>query len=340
MKKLKIFTIIDSDFKKHNKSSGFEIMFESALNKKLPLHIIVNNKTYDNLYNCKTLPMIEFLKSCHDDELILYVDAFDVIFLDTEEEIIRKFELTNAKFLVSGEIFCYPFDTLQDKILEKTKRYIECGIYKIEPENDFYFKNPCAGLIMGYKNYFLNKILQWKEIMENDIFPVSNLVESDVYKKCDQGACTINYVNTEDFMRVDVYPRVFFNHFYVRKESLLINNGKVSYKKILNSNQEFPSIIHFNGIWYEFMYDFNIAMYLSKNINVSLENDVLKLYIGKKLKMPVTLTIVDNINIIEENLTFDEENKTINKFITNSDNVRIELSYNGYKFYNKCLTDL
>lgn len=90
MNKLKIFCVVDSNFKKNSKSYGFELMFESALEKKLPFQIVVNNSRSDGSYYSKIIPIIKFLESCNDDELIMYVDAFDTLFLDGEDDILHK----------------------------------------------------------------------------------------------------------------------------------------------------------------------------------------------------------------------------------------------------------
>lgn len=348
-KKLKVFTVIDSSFRERSKNknsellkeNGFPLLFDSALEKKLPFQVVVNNGRIDGSYYSKIFPIINFLKSCNDDDIVLYVDAFDVLFLDNEEDILRKFESTKCKFLVSGEIFCYPFDTLEEKILEKTKKYISEGIYKLEPENNLLFRNPCAGMMIGYKTYFLEKILKWKEIIENGIFPHSNIVPKSVYEKSDQGACSIDYVNSDDFMRIDMYPKVFMNHMYVSRSVFYLNNGKVNYQSVLNSNQEFPSVIHFNGVTFPSIFDFSTALNLSKNKTVIKKEDkILKIQINEKLKKSVELKIFNEINEIEYEITFDENEPDLvrnvsSKSVNQNLKFRVELSYQGYTFYKQ-----
>jgi hypothetical protein len=343
MTKLKIFSIVNSDFKKStsNKAEGFDLMFNSVLEKKLPFQLVINNGRYDGSYYSKLLPIINFLESCNDDELILYVDAFDTIFLDNEEDIIRKFKLTNVKFLVSGEIFCYPFDTLQDEILQKTKRFLNDGIYKIEPENNYLFRHPCAGMMMGYKPYFLIKMYKWKEILEKNEFPVSNMVPKEIYSKSDQGACTIDYVKSEnDFMKLDMYPRVFINHMCMDNNIFYLNNGKVEYQRVLNPKQEFPSIIHFNGESFCSLFDFSVGMDLSKNkVEILDTNKILKLKVNKKLNKPITFKIygkngeLDYENVVNNN---DCEVITISsKCISLNEMTRIEIIYQRYTVFKK-----
>lgn len=341
MSKLKVFSIVDSNFKNTPKSMGFDVFFESVLSKKIPLNLIINNGRVDGSYYSKLLPMIDYVKSCNDEDLILYTDAFDVMFLDNEDEILRKFKLTNSKFLISGEIFCYPFDTLQPKILEKTQKYIEKGIYSVEPENHILFRHPCAGMMMGYKNYFLTKLLTWKEILEKKEFPISNLTNPSVYEKSDQGACTIDYVNTEDFTRIDVYPRVFINHFCMQNDIFSIQNGKVSYQKILNSNQEFPSIIHFNGSSFPLIFDFNMALKLSiDSVKIEIKDNLLILSLEKALEKPILLKIYDIENKLEYESTLNNNESNFKriistKSITNNSKFKIELTYQGYTFFKQ-----
>lgn len=257
-----------------------------------------------------------------------------------------KFELTNSKFLISGEINCYPFDSLHDLILEKTKRFINDGIYKIEPENKYLFRNPCAGMMMGYKPYFLTKMYKWKNIIENnlksDSFPISNVVSKEIYSKSDQGTCQIDYVKSEnDFMSVDVYPRVFLNHHFVMPSVFYLNNGKVEYQSVLSSKQEFPSVIHFNGSWYDHIFNFIQALNLSKNkVLIKLENNILKLQINQKIKNPIGFKIYNQFNKLEYEIMFsDNEPDLIRNISSESINknlkFKVELSYQGYTFHKQ-----
>jgi len=151
--KLKVFTVLNSEFRNNEKAFGFDELFKSVNKNKLPFVVVVNNKRFDGSYYSKLLPMIEYVESCRADDLILFMDAFDCIVLDDEQTIIEKFLKTNAKVLISGESFCWPYDSLINNVSEKVNNYIKSGYYPSNKLNQKdMFKFPCAGVMMGFKN--------------------------------------------------------------------------------------------------------------------------------------------------------------------------------------------
>lgn len=85
------------------------------------------------------------------DKIIVFTDAYDVIFLSDLRHIVEKFKTTGARILFSAEGFCWPREDLADQYPEvpKGKRYLNSGLY------------------MGYASD-LYKLLNYKTIQDDD----------------------------------------------------------------------------------------------------------------------------------------------------------------------------
>lgn len=65
------------------------------------------------------------------DRIILFTDAYDVVFLGSLDEIVKRFKQTNARILFGAEGYCWPKEELKSKYPEvkKGKRYLNSGLY-------------------------------------------------------------------------------------------------------------------------------------------------------------------------------------------------------------------
>jgi hypothetical protein len=81
----------------------------------------------------KPTNFIKFLNECRDDQIVMFVDANDVIFYDNSENIKKKFLEFNKNIVVSAEKNCSPDKEISEYYPEKTKnevfRYINSGSY-------------------------------------------------------------------------------------------------------------------------------------------------------------------------------------------------------------------
>ena len=150
----------------------------------------------------------------------------------------------------------------------------------------------------------------------------------------------IDYVNSEDFTRIDVYPRVFINHMYISREVLFLNNGKLEFQKVLNPKQEFPSIIHFNGVAFLNIFDFVKALEASKTTNVKIENNLLHININTNLEKMFQIIIYDSENNLEYEMTVSNNDSTVtrtisSKSVNTGNNFKIELIYQNYTFFKQ-----
>lgn len=85
------------------------------------------------------------------ERVILFTDGYDVMFLDTLDEIVGKFKLRGARVLFGAEAFCWPKEELADLYPEvkKGKRFLN------------------SGLFMGYAQE-IYELLKWKPIKDTE----------------------------------------------------------------------------------------------------------------------------------------------------------------------------
>ena len=102
-------------------------------------------------YITKIKAVKKYIESFNDNDIIIFIDAFDVLISGHTNEIIEKFKLYNCDILVSAELNCYPpfFKNDIDKIMPKEikNKYINAGGY------------------MGYVKH-IKSFLEWKNINE------------------------------------------------------------------------------------------------------------------------------------------------------------------------------
>lgn len=65
------------------------------------------------------------------NKLVLFTDAYDVIFLGKLDEIVRRFQKTGARILFGAEPYCWPDATLENKYPEvaEGKRFLNSGMF-------------------------------------------------------------------------------------------------------------------------------------------------------------------------------------------------------------------
>ena len=75
--------------------------------------------------------MKDYVKDLHDDDIILFTDAYDVFYADDLETITERFLEFGKEIVFSGELFCYPHEQLASEFPNSHTRfkYINSGTY-------------------------------------------------------------------------------------------------------------------------------------------------------------------------------------------------------------------
>lgn len=81
----------------------------------------------------KPTNFLKFLNECRDDQIVMFVDANDVIFYDNPENIKKNFLEFNKNIVISAEKYCWPDREISKYYPEETKneqfRYVNSGSY-------------------------------------------------------------------------------------------------------------------------------------------------------------------------------------------------------------------
>tara|TARA_B100000927_G_C16111809_1_gene327512 strand:- start:103 stop:468 length:366 start_codon:yes stop_codon:yes gene_type:complete len=72
------------------------VLINSAKKNDINLEIIGQGTKWLN-YGNKLTQIIEYIKNINDNEIIFFLDGFDTLIIDNEEEIIKKYNILNKK---------------------------------------------------------------------------------------------------------------------------------------------------------------------------------------------------------------------------------------------------
>ena len=172
-----------------------------------------------NGYADKIKYMKKAIADISSDDIVCFIDAYDVLVNVSEDDIIREFRSYNCDLLIGAELNCYPenykqqFDDLQSPSLY---RYINSGGY------------------IGY-NKAIKEMLFWKN-------------EDDVDLICKNGGdqtYVIEYYleNKAKSIQLDIQCRFIQNMHWINWKEVVIVNGQL-YNTIMDMT---PCFIHFNG---------------------------------------------------------------------------------------------
>jgi hypothetical protein len=204
-----------------------------------------------NGYVDKIIAIDNIIKNHLDDDIICFIDAYDVLVNHNLKYLLENFNYYNCDLLIGAELNCYPDN------------------YKsMYPNIDSKYKYVNSGGYIGYK-YAIQNLFKWKSY-------------DDIYKICsnggDQSYFTEYYIsNHSDKIKLDTECLIFQNMHLVNWNELIFESGKV-YNKVLETT---PCFIHFNGgTWQQNNHE-NIMPIFVEKMKLTLEtktNDNLNNY--------------------------------------------------------------
>jgi hypothetical protein len=157
----------------------------------------------------------EYIDTLSDHDIVMYVDAFDVLILADKKDILKKFFKMKTPFLMSAETNCGPFAHLSSQY----------------PPSPTKFKYINTGSFIGYAK----NIKKWL----NDLPPF------DLYD-CDQGETTKHYLNSKKKpFKLDYTCQIFLPLFGLSEEEVIIEEKKA--RIICVPTKSTPCVLHANG---------------------------------------------------------------------------------------------
>lgn len=168
---------------------------------------------------------LKYLEGIPPDDVVLFIDAYDVLILADEKTILEKFFLMNAPFVISVETNCFPFAHL-------------APYYPPSPTK---FKYLNVGSYIGYANHI-------QQIYE-DLSPIPDDID-------DQGLLTVYFLKYPEKFKLDYHCELFLTLFQVTKKELVLDRQKKIVKSLTTGTE--PCLVHGNGpakVLYQKIYD-------------------------------------------------------------------------------------
>ena len=162
--------------------------------------------------------MAQYLETLDDHEIVMFVDAFDVLIVADKALILKKFMKMNTPFLMSAEKNCYPAHLIS--------RY---------PSNSHPFQYINSGSYIGY----VKNLKEWLGDLE---------LNAEI--RCDQGLISEHYLNGNVFFDLDYGCELFLPLYLVRKSEIGIDFRNKTVRCLTRQSE--PCVIHANGHSFRF----------------------------------------------------------------------------------------
>src|SRR5579872_5644872 len=175
----------------HAHNPHFQQLIASCHKHQIDIKVLGMGKPFPGL-GLKFLLMQEYLETLDENEIVMFVDAFDVLIVADKQVILNKFLKMHVPFLIAAEMGCYPYEELANQ-------------YLLSP-TPFRFIN--TGTFIGYVGY----IKKWlKEMSPFDV------------RENDQGVATLHFLKNKEFYVLDYHCELFLPLFMVNPEKIHIN---------------------------------------------------------------------------------------------------------------------
>lgn len=172
----------------------------------------------------KLIQVQKYLEKLPDNDVVLFVDAYDVVVLKSPEVIYSTFLAMNAPFVISADRICWPYHHLASEY----------------PPSPTSFRYINAGSYIGYVGYI-------KELFK-ELAPL--IPEED-----DQGLMTKHFLRHPEKYTLDYHGKLFLPTAGLSSEDLEIDKQNKTVRSVETGTT--PCILHGNGFspWYQYTYD-------------------------------------------------------------------------------------
>ncbi len=198
------------------KTIGLSRLLDSCKHFDIEIDVLGLGLPYEK--NTQKLVYVqEYLDTIPDDHVVLFVDGYDTIIVETKEKILAKFLAKNINCVFSASTILYPpKESLRSKF----------------PSSPTRFKYLNSGSYIGYAGYI--------KAMLKSMQPF------DLSKRSDQGLFQLYYLKHKQEIRLDYDCDLFLCSLTaLKKEDLRLNPAKKSVH-YLGTNKH-PCVVHGNG---------------------------------------------------------------------------------------------
>lgn len=165
----------------------------------------------------KFVHLAQYLNTLDDGDVVMFVDAFDVLIVANKKKILRKFLREQTPVLMSAEINCTPYEHLASSY----------------PPAPTPFKYINTGSFIGY----VGSLKKWLNALQ-PIDPGG----------CDQGQTTVHYLKkpkNRSFFTLDHHCRLFLTLYMVDEKDVKIDTKNKIVECLITHS--YPCVIHANG---------------------------------------------------------------------------------------------
>ena len=203
-------------------------------------------------FKMKYIYVYNFIKNLKDNDIIIFLDGFDVYINGYLEDAIKIFKKNNYKVLFSKEIPMYKINYFKNKVFN--------------PYNEKYILN--TGLYMGYVKYL--KIL----------------LHESLKLKCNDDQRNMNILrNKYNFINIDINNEIFEN---IQYKNELKKSDSIFVQKpgTISKNRLKRSIYEYSQFFLKEIILFIILLYIIVNVNKKINNKI------KLLLILITILII------------------------------------------------
>jgi len=198
----------------------------SAKNSNLNITYVMNDKW--NGFVDKITQMQNTIKDLNDDDIICFIDAYDVIAFSEADEILAKFKEYDTDLLLSGELNCYPGENIGTYNAIYNKGKTVC------PTN---YKYVNSGGYIGYKPALMD-LFSWKPLDE-----IHNICELGGDQNYFTHYYLEHFLHPEKRIKIDMRQAIFQSFYKVEYSPFTFVNGRLCNNEI----DSYPCFVHFNG---------------------------------------------------------------------------------------------
>lgn len=203
-----------------------------------------------NGYMDKLIYIKEIIDTIPLNDIVCFIDSYDVLINSDNENIINKFNSYNCDLLLGSELNCFP-------------EFYKEKMDKINNNDVNFYKYINSGGYIGY-NKNIKDMLNWKNNDEMNIICQNGGDQSYLIEYY-----LSNIMNKN--IKLDIYCKIFQNMHWVSWDSFIFKNG-VIYNTIMNVS---PCFIHFNGGTFQTISQENIMPIFCKKIEESKKYNII-----------------------------------------------------------------
>ncbi|WP_196939328.1 glycosyltransferase domain-containing protein [Sphingobacterium pedocola] len=222
---------------------GYKLLLKSCDYFGLNLKTLYNEGGWKS-HRLKDLHVNKYLKTLTPDEVVLFTDGYDTMFVSGEDEILKKYNAIGGSVVFSTEMNCFPHEAHK----------FEYGV----GETKFQYLN--SGGYIGTVSALLNLFDKFDTMIS------SGIVSDNNYRMSNQYLWTKLYLLNRKDIRLDYHCSIFqtfvnridilrkpqMSNVYLEEINTVLDDFYIEKNRLYNVvTGSTPSHLHFNGVLFK-----------------------------------------------------------------------------------------